>query len=222
MPRKAYLFAFCLSIAGGCAVGAALSQWSCDSPVQLFLCLGLALVGATFKAQVPGMTGTISPSVVPVLYALGKMKWQEAIVIAAIAGMAQCMWRAKRRPSNLQIAFNGGNLALSSGVAYAVSHSVAAFAPLLLFLVASIVYQVLDTLAVSAILSLLEERPLRGLWRNCHLWSFPYILAGGAFAAIWARSGVPAGFATMTIGAILLYLMHTFYQEIVARTCPAS
>ncbi len=222
MPKKAYLFAVCLSLTGFTTVAAALPLWPGGSPAAFLLCLALAVLGATFKAQVPGMTGTISPSVVAVLFAIGKMSWQETVVIAAAAGVAQCMWRAKRTPTKLQIAFNGANLALSSGVAYIVSHRVAASAPLLLFLVAAVVYQLLDALAVSTILSLLEEKPLRGLWRNCHLWSFPYMLAGGAFAAVWAQSGLPASFATMTIGAILLYLMSTFYQEIVARTCPAS
>lgn len=106
--------------------------------------------------------------------------------------------------------------------AYFVSHSVAAFTSPMMFLDAAIVYHVSDTVAVSTVFPLLEDKPLRGVWHHCHLWSFSCITAGGAFAAVWAQTGVPASFAALTIGAMLLYPMATFYREIVARTCPVG
>lgn len=222
MPHRAYLFAVCLILTGGAALAAALSLWPNASTSAFLLCLSLALLGSTLKVTLPGMTGCISPSFVPVLFAIGRMSWQETVVIAALSGVMQSLWHPKRRPTSLQVLFNGANLAISSGLAYGISHGVAASTPLLLFLVAAIVFQVVDALSVATILSLLEEARLRPLWRNCHLWSFPYILAGGGFAAAWAQTSVPASFSITAICAIMLCLMSTFYQEIVTRTCQAS
>lgn len=70
---------------------AGISLWSYPSPPLLLVCLGLALLGATFKVPVPGLTGTISPAFVPILFAAGKMNWQETVVIAALAGLTQCV-----------------------------------------------------------------------------------------------------------------------------------
>ena len=181
-------------------------------------CLALALVGAAFKVRVPGIAGTLSPSCVPILFAVGTMTWQETVVIALLAAFVQCLWRAQRRPTLLQIAFNAAALSLSSGIAYAVSHSLAARAPLVLFAAAALVYQVANAAAVATILCLLEGGPLSSVWRNCHLWSFPYHLAGGAVALVWAQAAMPAGVSVSVLVALTLYLMKTFYGEIVARS----
>jgi hypothetical protein len=146
------------------------------------------------------------------------MSWQETLVIAALAGLTQSVWRPRRSPTKLQVLFNGANLALSSGVAFGVSHRVAGSAPLMMFLVASIVFQLVDTLTVATVLSLVEGESLRSIWRNCHLWSFPWILAGGGFAAVWAQSNLPASFSVAVLCAITLYLMSTFYREFAARS----
>lgn len=222
MPKRALLYAIGLVIAGSVILGSALLQWPGYSTQAFLLCLGLALLGATLKVAVPGMTGTISPSVVPILFAAGKMSWQEAVVIAAFAGLVQCVWRPKRKPTLLQVLFNGANFAISTGVAYSVSRQVATSAPLLSFFVAAIVFQLVDTVSVATILSLIQETPIRSLWRNCHVWSFPYILAGGGFAAAWAQASLPASFSVTVLCAITLYLMTTFYQEIVTRTARNS
>lgn len=222
MPKRAFIFAVSISVAGGLTVAAAVSLWPSPSLAVFFACLGLAVLGATFKVQLPGMIGTISPSVVPVLFAAGRLSWQETVVIATLAGIVQCVWRPKQTPVKLQVLFNGANMALSSGVAYGVSHRVAGSAPLFLYLVAAIVFYLVDTFTVATILSLLEDAPLTPIWRNCHLWSFPYILAGGGFAALWAQANVAASFSVAVLCATLLYLMSTFYREVVARAGQGS
>jgi hypothetical protein len=218
MPKRALVFAVSLIIIGAATVGAALTMWSSISANAFPICLALALFGATLKVPVPGMTGTISPAIVPILFAAGAMSGPEAVIIAALAGLTQCLWRAKRRPTSLQVLFNGANHAISGGLAFGISHRVAASGSLLLFLVATVVFHLVDTLSVAAILSLLEDKPLRALWHNCHLWSFPYILAGGGFTAAWAQASVPVNFRLAVICAIVLYLMSAFYREVIART----
>jgi len=123
----------------------------------------------------------------------------------------------------LQIAFNGANLGLAVGVAYAISHAAAASATLALFLVAAAVFQVVNTLIVAVVLSLLEHQSLRGIWRNCHFWSFPYHLAGAVLAAVWTQNdhATTVGVAVLLCSG-MLYLMSTFYSELVKRFSSAK
>ena len=222
MPKTALIFAVSLVVAGAATTAAALLLWSSNSAGAFLICTGLAVLGATLKVPDPGMTGSSCPSVVLVQFAIGTMSWQEAVIISAVPGFTQCLWRPRHRPTSLQVLFNGANFALSSGLAYAIAHSVAASTPLLLFLIAAIVFQLVDTLSVSTILSLLEHASVRGLWRNCHLWSFPYIVAGGGFAATWAQTPMRSNWSVAVLCAIMLYMMSTFYEQVVARACRAS
>ena len=218
MPKRAFLFAASITAIGASACGSALALWSCELPTAFLFCLALAALGSMFKVILPGLTGAISPSVMPILFAAGKLSWQETVVIAALAGVIQCLWRARQTPTMLQILFNGASLAISGGVAQEVSHRVAESSSLMLFVVAAIVYQVVNTFSVATILSLLTDAPLRALWRNIHLWSFPWSLASGGFAAVWAQANMPAGFSAAVICAVTLYLMSALYAEIAVRS----
>ena len=222
MPKSALLFARSVVILGSGVAIAALAQWSFDSPSTFLLCLALATLGSTLKVALPGVAGAISPNLMPILFAIVKLSWQESVIIAGIAGVTQCLWRPKRNPTALQVLFNGANLAVSAAVAQLVSSSLTEASSLLIFFVAAIIYQLVNTISVATVLSLLEAVPTRALWRNIHLWSFPYALASGGFAGIWASAIIPAAFSTAVICAVVLYLMNAFCEEIAGRTVRAS
>lgn len=222
MPKSALLFARSVVILGSGVAIAALVQWSFDSPSTFLLCLALTVLGSTFKVGLPGVAGAISPNLMPILFAIGKLSWQESVIIAGVAGVTQCLWRPKQNPTVLQVLFNGANLAVSAAMAHWVSSSLAEASSLLMFLVAAVVYQLVNALSVATVLSLLEAVPTRALWRNIHLWSFPYALASGGFAGIWASAIKPAGYSTAVICAVVLYLMNAFCEEIANRTVRAS
>jgi hypothetical protein len=91
-----------------------------------------------------------------------------------------------------------------------------------MYLMAAIAFQLVDALAVAIVLSLLERAPVKQIWRNCHLWSFPYVPAAGGFAAVWAQAQTPASLSAVVTCAMMLYPMSTFYQEVVTRTSRLS
>lgn len=217
MSKPARLYAFMVVAIGGLTLAGALTRWSCASSSVFLVCLGLALVGATFKVRLPGLTGTISPSFVPFLFAIGTMSWQETAIVAASAGIVQSVWRAKHFPTRLQIAFNGAMLAVSCSLAFGVSRTVCPSAQPVRFAVAALVFQVSNAFAVATILCLLEGSPLRGVWRSCHFWSFPYHLTGGMLAWMWTQANLTAGLSVGILGAVLLYSMSTFYADCVRR-----
>jgi hypothetical protein len=170
------------------------------------------------------MEGCISPNFVPILYAMGTMSWQETTVMAAVAGIAQSLWRAKRRPLLIQVLFNSANLALAAAAGFVISREVTLGGNQLLMQLAVgvTVYEVLNTLSVSTIVCLASDSPLGDIWRNCHLWTFPYHLTGAALAALWTQSNTVMSLSVTLFGAIILYLMSTFYGELVKRAAPVE
>jgi len=183
-------------------------------------CCLLALAASTLKVRLPGIHGTISLNFLFVLIAVAAFAFSETVLLAALACLLQCFWKARRRPRAVQVAFNVSALALSSGVAYRFGHLAAKGgepALAILLAVGSCVYFTSNTLLVSGVLALIERKSLFGIWRECYLWSFPYYLAGAALAGLMVSTGRTAGWAAslMTLPSILL--VYVFYRIFVAR-----
>ena len=222
MPTRAKIYAHTVVAAGAITLALAAALWSCQSPIRFLACLFLALLASTFKVKLPGMEGCITPSFVPLLFSVGTMTWQESVVMAAAAGFMQTLWRAQKPPMPIQVLFNGANLVLSMGSAFAISEALAGHQLLVRLAIAVVVFETLNTLFVSMVVRLITGDPLAGVWRNCHLWTFPYHLCGAVLAVVWIQSDLAMGLSLGVLGALTLYLMSTFYQELVRRTAPGE
>src|SRR5271165_4114015 len=211
MPKQALVFASIVAAVGAGAVITAAVSWHSVALAPFFVAAALALLAATFKVRIPGVTGAISPVSVPILFAAGTLGWQAAAVIAAGSAILQCIWRPKTRPSALQVAFNSATMTLSAAVATLTAGLTAPAGSFVWFVAAAVVYQVINAFLVSVILSLLGDGiTFRSLWRHCHLWSFPYQLAAGLFAGLWAQAvplaaGNAAPLAAIVLACVLLY-----------------
>ena len=222
MPTRAKQYIFAIVAAGSIILAGAALLWICPSPIRFLTCLCLAVLASTFKVRLPGMDSCITPSLVPLLFSAGTMSWQETFVMAAAAGVVQTLWKPKRRAQAIQVVFNSANLGVSMGLAYGISHAVAPHQILVQLGIAAVVYELLDTFSVSTVIQLLNGAPLANIWRNCHLWTFPYHLAGALVAAVWIQTDLAVGLSLTVLGAVVLYLMSTFYQELIHRVAPST
>ncbi len=89
----------------------------------------------------------------------------------------------------IQVSFNVANLIVSATVAYRAYHLLAELVPngeafILLPLAASL-YFATNTLLVSGILGIIEQKPIFTMWQTWFLWSFPYYLVGSAMPFGW-------------------------------------
>jgi hypothetical protein len=150
--------------------------------------LAMALVAATLKVRLPALTSTISLSFVVFLVALAELSYAETIVIAAAATAVQTIWKTKRTPQLVQIAFNSACIVVSISAAYAACHgflesTLASSIPALL-IVATVVLYSSNTILIAGIMCLAERKPLSALWQQCYFWSFPYYLVGASASAL--------------------------------------
>ena len=185
----------------------------------------LALLASTMKVRLPGITGTISVNFLFILIGIANFTLSESLALGGAAILIQCLWRTRCRPGSIQVAFNVAALTISIAAAYQVSHFTMALAradslSALLALAAS-VYFVSNTLLISGVLCLIEGKPLKQIWEQCYLWTFPYYLIGSAIAGLVTVSSGAIGWQGALLVLPLMYLVYTFYRLYVDRMSPA-
>src|SRR5262249_29182926 len=78
-----------------------------------------------------------------------------------------------------------------------------------------------NTLLISSVLCLLEGKPLRKIWQQYYLWSFPYYLVGSAIAGLVTVSSRAVGWRGSLLVLPLMYLVYTFYRLYLEPVAPA-
>lgn len=211
MPKNALIYAWTIITIGIVVLGFAALGWQSSNLQAFLVCLGLTAFAATLKFQLPKMTGMLSPAFVPLLVSVATRSWSETVVIGAVLGIVQTLWRPKNRPTPMQIAFNGANLAIDAGVAYGLARvlMVAGGTDVMVVIlgVAGVALLVTNTLILSTILCLIKDAPFMTAWRSLHLWSVPYYLAGGVLANVWARADLTAHIGVIVLAATSVYLL---------------
>lgn len=182
MPRRAILYIALVVSAGVAVLLHAAWNWNTRDP-QLFAgLLALAACLSTMKIRLPRVTGTLAAGFVPVLASVALLSAGETVVIACVSAIVQTIWQARVRPAWIQVVFNGAVLSLSALAAYHVAHwsasGVASSATVATLGLAAATDYFLDSLLVSIVLCLLEDRPLSSIFGDCNLWALPYYFIG--------------------------------------------
>jgi len=216
MPSKAKSYIACTVAVGLAVMAAAIVRWpSSDVPRYLTYFL-LGLVASTLKLRLPGMTGTMSVSFLFILMGIGEYTFSETIAMGCAAALIQSVWKAQRRPKLVQVIFNMAALAIAIGVSYWGSHFVLAAVHTdsltVLLALAACVFFLTNTGLVATVISLVEEKPFRKVWQQCHAWAFPYYLVGAAIAGLVIVSGRSAGWKPALLVLPMMYLVYLCYR----------
>lgn len=222
MPRNARIYV-------GVVIGLGLATLAVFVPAAwefphaaVYLCfLTLALLAAALKVRLPGVAGTMSVSFVFILVSVAEFTRPQTIIMAALAGATQSLWRPRSRRRPVQVLFNAATLVLSAGLADFAAHAAVgglrrqSLAALLVL--AATMYFVTNSLLVAGVLALVEARPLRAVWRHCYLWSFPYYLTGAAIAGFMSSLHGTAGWGASLLLVPAMYLIYFFYRMCLQR-----
>src|ERR1700676_804857 len=91
-----------ISVLTGCLV----YDWDFPDPPRYFGYLFLACLGSTLKLKLPKLRGTMSISFLFVLLGVAELTAAETIILGCVAALVQCLWKARKRPSVVQVLFN--------------------------------------------------------------------------------------------------------------------
>ena len=221
MPTKAKLYVGFVIVAAAALVAAcviAFRQFP-DQPRYL-LYLALALVASVLKVRLPGFTGTISVSFLFILIAVADFSLLETVLMACGGALIQCLWRPRRSPRAVQVGFNMAALGLSAAAAHVVSNAIPGLdgpGVAAMLALAATVYFLTNTLLVSEVICLSEDRSLTAVWQQCYLWSFPYYLVGAAIAGLITSVKAAVGWQASLLILPVMCLVYVFYRLYVAR-----
>ena len=200
-----------------------LSRWQFTDLSAYAACLLLTILVSTFKVKLPGLDGTYSLSFIFLLASVAAFTLAEVMVLACAAATVQSLWRRKNRPTAVQIAFNVACLVITVTACYGVKKlAFQAFGDkLMALLLVAVVFFVVNTGLVAGIMALIGGERILTVWRQWFLWSFPYYVVGAGIA--WAASMSGGHLSTRILGASLpfLYLMYSYYREILERRADA-
>lgn len=165
----------------------------------------LTLVSSTWKVRLPGMEGTISVNFVMLLASIVELDPAQTVLVAAAGALVQCLWRPAKRPKFIPVSFSTATLMISASAVQFVLRNLRLSLPLLgTLLCGTILLYLANTLLVSMMFCLIEERSLGTVWHNCHFWTFNYYLVGAAAAGLMVSVGHSSGFL---VGGLILPAM---------------
>jgi len=222
MPIKAKLFIGITASIGMLVVTNALWHWHTDD-LPRFLCyLAIAVFASSLKVQLPGIDGTMSVNFLFILLGVLELSLPETLVIGCSATLVQCLWRAHQRTSPEKIAFNVFSMMANAiALAYFTYHRFLLIAgnraAVLMLVLAALVYFLANTLPVSVIIALTENKSPRKVWSECYFWSFPFYLVGAAIIGLVGFVNRHAGWQTSLMVLPVIYWVYRSYRTYLGR-----
>ena len=212
LPVKARLYLAFLWLAGTAVLFTAWRQQPLLAPALLVYLAG-AVVSSTLKVRLPGITGTLSVNFVFVLTSIADLPLGQALMVGCAAALTQTLFRAKARPTPVQIAFNLANLTLAIAAGYDAFHLpwLAGSLPIRL-LAAGAAFYITNTAVVALIIALTESKPFSQVWRSSFGWVLLHYLVGTALAAGMTISRRAFGWSSWLLILPTLYLLYRSYQ----------
>lgn len=224
MSAKARAYIAVVTLIGAAVLAAGPLAWESANPAFFLVMLGLALVGATRKIALPGLTGTVSLNFLFVLVGVAEFSFSETLTLGCAAVLLQSMWKPKVPPRPVQVVFNLAAMAISIAVAYGGSHRLLGDASgesvALLLLVATTLLLVVNITLVAGVLALTEPAPFAATWQRCYALVFPYFVVGATLAGVLSLSSHTIGWQHSLLVVPSAYLLHVFYKIHLGRPAP--
>jgi diguanylate cyclase (GGDEF)-like protein/putative nucleotidyltransferase with HDIG domain len=213
-----------LIVTGGIMILAELpSYWQCEDSLRFFVFTVLALLTSAWKVALPGVKGTMSVNFLFVLVGTAQLSAGETLAMSVLAVIAQYFYRIKAKGKDrlVQAAFNVASVAIAVRVATFTFGVVTPTFPVLEFpfrlAITAIAYFLCNTIPVSIIISLTEQKSLLTTWRTCFFWSFPYYLVGAAISGLLWAVREAAGWQTAVLLVPLVYVIYRSYGNYLER-----
>jgi len=229
MSPRAGIYLQCVLGTGIFLLVSGLTEFSTANLPQFFAYLSVAMLSATWRFKVPGLSVSYSAVFAFVLIGIATYSLGETLVIGCLATLVQCLWRTKRtqfhRRSARKTSFSVAVVAIAVTIAYNPRHFFRSedlqHAPQMLLLVA-VVYFTVNTALVAGIIALVQEELYAPVWRKIVRHSALHHLTSVLIAALIIVAGRFWGWQSGLLMVPLLYLTYRFYGRFLAkRDCEA-
>ena len=220
MPVRAKIYIIATLLLGSAVLAFAIRHGHSNDPVKFLCYLLIAILASTMKVRLPGIEGTMSVHFLFVLLCVMELSLLETLVIGCAAALVQTLWKPKRRPEFVKLAFNLGMTSNAIGFTYLAYHVSARYlvgSLSLLLVVAACAYFLSNTVPVSIVIALSEERSLRKIWTETFFWSFPYYLVGAAVVGFIHLAKRYVGWQSALLVLPVMYWLYRSYHLYLGR-----
>ena len=174
------------------------------------------MLASSLKVSLPGIEGTLSVNFLFTLVGILEMSLPETLLIGLVSTLAQFYWRPARKLQPVQLVFNLSQVTVCSAAAYGAYRLTSVYllhgAGPLALLAAAITHFACNTTAMSTIIGLTEYKPVRKVWNESYLWSFPYYMVGAAIAGLIGFLNRHVGWQASLLILPPIYLMYRSYR----------
>src|SRR5580704_15906777 len=221
MSIRARLFIGATAALGMWALAHALLHWQSPDLARFACYLVVAVLASSLKVQLPGIDGTMSVNFLFILLGVMELSLPETLVIGCTATLMQSVWQTRNRLDPVKVLFNVfGMMANASALCYISYHwldgKLGHNKPILL-MVAALVFFLANTLPVSVVIALTENKSSRKVWSECYFWSFPYYLVGAAVVGLVGIINQRAGWQTSLLVLPVIYWVYRSYRLYLGR-----
>ena len=198
-----------------------LAAWHSDDLTRSVVYCLIALVASGMKVSLPGVTGTMSMNFVFNLIGIAELSRSEALLLAALGVVVQCVLHARTRPKLVQILFSVASISMALAPAYdlyrgSLLHTGALEVPLRLSVSAAVLFFV-NTFSVAVVIALTEKKSVLQVWKESYLWSFPNYFVGAAVAYLITMTSRTLGWQSALMILPVLYLLFRWHGLYVSR-----
>ena len=221
MSTRTKLFVGISASVGVVVLFLSLQHWQSADLARFTCYLAVAVLASGLKVQLPGIDGTMSVNFLFILLGVMELSLPETLVIGCTATLVQSLWQARNRPDPIKVLFNVfGMMANASVLSYATYHwletRMGSNKPILL-IVAALVFFLANTLPISVVIALTENKTSRKVWSECYFWSFPYYLVGAAAVGLVGIVNRRAGWQTSLLVLPVIYWVYRSYRLYLGR-----
>jgi hypothetical protein len=206
----------CLVIFTGFSLFAdVMAQASSQSRLRLVSFLVVGCIAARLRVKLPGVTGIMSVNLPFILLAIAQMSLAEAMLVGCTSTFVQCLPRSGKKFNWVQALFNAANMALMvqvTSLIYASTTlgSVIKSRPLLLATAALGLF-IVNTIPISVIIALTENKNVFRSWAAMFQLSFPYFLGSAGVAGVALTVSARVGWQVPVV--VLPLMIAVFYSH---------
>lgn len=188
--------------------------------IQFVGFLAAAVIASRFKLKLPGLDGNMSMNVPFIVAAALRLAPVETMAIAALSALVQCWKRDFSKIRGIQVTFNVATIMVASLAAWcgtqasatnALNHSLDGLSATMLFFV-------VNSFAVAAVMSLAEPTSFKAAWVSIFAWSFPYYLLSAGLVTVIGASTHNLGAQLCVLSLPLMFAVYQSYKRYFAVT----
>ncbi len=153
-----------------------------------FIYIGvMAVVASRFKVSLPGLNGNMSVNLPFILLAVAVLSFSEAVTVAALSTLVQCLPRAGKRSTAVQVAFNMCNMMNAVALGFlgvGLLTRTNLHEKAVILGVTGAIFFLAQTVPVATVISLTEHLKVQRVWREVASLTLPYFVLSAGVAAI--------------------------------------